>query len=104
MSEYQYYEWQTIDRPLNAREQAEVNGLSSHMDTVTSTQAIVTYSWGDFKHDPKQVLLKYFDAFLYDSNFGVRELIFRLPKKLVDVDLFQPYLIEDRVMLEERGA
>lgn len=104
MSEYQYYEWQTIDRPLNAREQADVNGLSSHMDTVTSTQAIVTYSWGDFKHDPKQVLLQYFDAFLYDSNFGVRELMFRLPKKLVDVDLFQPYLIEDRIMLEQRGA
>jgi hypothetical protein len=103
MSEYQYYEWQTIDRPLSASEQAEVNGLSSHMDTVTSTQAIVTYSWGDFKHDPKEVLLKYFDAFLYDSNFGVREFMFRLPKILVDVDLFQPYLIEDWIMLEERG-
>jgi hypothetical protein len=104
MSEYQYYEWQTIDRPLTAREQEEVNRLSSHMDTVTSTQAIVTYSWGDFKHDPKQVLLKYFDAFLYDSNFGVRDVMFRLPKKLVDVDLFKPYLIEGRIMLEEHGA
>ena len=104
MSEYQYYEWQTIDRSLTAREQEDVNRLSSHMDTVTSTQAIVTSSWGDFKHDHKQVLLKYFDAFLYDSNFGVRELMFRLPKKLVDVDLFQPYLIEDRIMLEEHGA
>lgn len=101
MSEYQYFEWQTIDRPLTAREQQEMDGLSSHMDTVTSTQAIVTYSWGDFKHDPKQVLLNYFDAFLYDSNFGVRELMFRLPKKLVDVDLFQPYIIEDHIMLEE---
>jgi hypothetical protein len=101
MSEYQYYEWQTIDRPLTAREQTDVNGLSSHMDTVTSTQAIVTYSWGDFKHDPKQVLLRYFDAFLYDSNFGVRELMFRLPKDLVDVDLIQPYLVEDRISLEE---
>jgi len=100
MSEYQYYEWQTIDRPLSAHEQTEVDGLSSHMDTVTSTQAIVTYSWGDFKHDPKQVLLKYFDAFLYDSNFGVRELMFRLPKDLVDVQLFDSYLIEDHIRLE----
>ena len=103
MSEYQYYEWQTVDRPLTARELMDVNGLSSHMDTVTSTQAIVTYSWGDFKHDPKQVLLKYFDAFLYDSNFGVRELMFRLPKDLVDNQLFDSYLIEDRIMLEEHG-
>ena len=103
MSEYQYYEWQTIDRPLNASEQREVDGLSSHMDTVTSTQAIVTYSWGDFKHDPKEVLLKYFDAFLYDSNFGSRTLLFRLPKNLVDVPSIQPYLFEDRIMLEEHG-
>jgi hypothetical protein len=41
MSEYQYYEWQIIDRPLSAREQAEVSRHSSHMDTVTYTQAIV---------------------------------------------------------------
>jgi len=103
MSEYQYYEWQTIDRPLTASEQREVNGLSSHMDTVTSTQAVVTYSWGDFKHDPEKVLLKYFDAFLYDSNFGSRRLMFRLPKDLVDVTAFQPYLLEDWIMLEEHG-
>ncbi len=103
MSEYQYYEWQTIDRPLTASEQREVDGLSSHMDTVTSTQAVVTYSWGDFKHDPQIVLLKYFDAFLYDSNFGTRQLMFRLPKNLVDVSSLQPYLFEDRIMLEEHG-
>lgn len=103
MSEYQYYEWQTIDRPLTSSEMTQVDGLSSHMDTVTSTQAVVTYSWGDFKHDPKQVLLKYFDAFLYDSNFGTRVLMFRLPKKLVDVQAFEPYLIEDQIALEEHG-
>lgn len=103
MSEYQYYEWQTIDRPLSPREQTDVNGLSSHMDTVTSTQAIVTYSWGDFKHDPQKVLLNYFDAFLYDSNFGYRRLIFRLPKNLVDLQSFQPYLLEDYITLAEHG-
>jgi hypothetical protein len=104
MSEYQYYEWQTIDRPLTASEQREVNALSSHMDTVTSSQAVVTYSWGDFKHDPQHVLLKYFDAFLYDSNFGTRQLMFRLPKKLVDVSSIQPYLVEDQITLQAHGA
>ncbi|MDP1548228.1 MAG: hypothetical protein Q8L87_19615, partial [Anaerolineales bacterium] len=37
------------------------------METVTSTQAIVSYSWGNFKHDPRQVLLQYFDVHLYSS-------------------------------------
>lgn len=104
MSEYQYYEWQTIDRPLTASEQREVDALSSHMDTVTSTQAVVTYSWGDFKHDPQKVLLKYFDAFLYDSNFGTRRLMFRLPKNLVDVSSIQPYLVKDQITLQAHGA
>ena len=55
MSEYQYYEWQTIDRALTAAEQAAVGKLSSHID-VTSTRAWVEYHWSGFKHDPKQVL------------------------------------------------
>jgi hypothetical protein len=101
MSEYQYYEWQTIDRPLTAAEQRQVNALSSHMDTVTSTQAVVTYSYGDFKHNPAQVLLKYFDAFLYDSNFGSRSLIFRLPKDLTDAKAIAAYCLEDWITLEE---
>ena len=29
MSEYQYYEFQTIDRPLTPKEQAEIKELSS---------------------------------------------------------------------------
>jgi hypothetical protein len=103
MSEYQYYEWQTIDRPLTAAEQRAVDGLSSHMDTVTSTQAVVTYSWGDFKHDPAEVLLKYFDAFLYDSNFGDRRLMFRLPKALVDVEAIRAYCLDDWIALEDHG-
>lgn len=57
MSEYQYYEWQTLGRPLTPEERAAVSRLSSHIE-VTSSQAVVTYSWGDFKHDPIQVLAR----------------------------------------------
>lgn len=52
MSEYQYCEWQTVDRLLTDSEQAAVSNLSSHID-VTASQAVVTYDWGDFKHDPR---------------------------------------------------
>ncbi|MBT3391445.1 MAG: hypothetical protein HN413_13680 [Chloroflexi bacterium] len=83
MSEYQYYEWQTHERPLTAAEQNAVDALSSHID-VTASQAIVTYNWGDFKHDPLDVLAKYFDAYLYLANWGTRHLAFRFPKGLLD--------------------
>jgi hypothetical protein len=103
MSEYQYYEWQTIDRPLDPSEREAVSRLSSHMETVTSTQAIVTYSWGDFKHDPQQVLLKYFDAHLYMANWGTRRLLFRFPKAMIDPQVIQPYCREDFLTLESEG-
>jgi len=103
MSEYQYYEWQTIDRPLNSNERKAVASLSSHMDIVTSTQAAVSYSWGDFKHNPRQVLLQYFDAHLYLANWGTRRLMFRFPKSAIDPDAIQPYCREDFLTLELKG-
>jgi hypothetical protein len=103
MSEYQYYEWQTIDRPLTEAELVRVRKLSSHMEVVTSTQAIVTYSWSDFKHDPRQVLLDYFDAFLYQANWGSQRLMFRFPKDVLDTTAIQPYLLEEVIILTHFG-
>lgn len=104
MSEYQYYEWQTIDRPLTPNEKDAVSRLSSHMDAVTSTQAIVTYAWGNFKHNPRQVLLEYFDAHLYMANWGTRRLLFRFPKSVLDPQAIQPYCREDILTLELEGS
>ncbi len=102
MSEYQYYEWQTLERPLTADEQKAVNGLSSHID-VTSSQAIVTYEWSNFKHDSIQVLAKYFDSFLYLADWGTRRLAFRFPKGLVDEAALAPYCDEYHLTFKEVG-
>jgi hypothetical protein len=102
MSEYQYYEWQTLDRPLTAEEQDAVNGLSSHID-VSSTNAVVTYEWSDFKHDPLEVLAKYFDAHLYVANWGSRRLAFRFPKGLLDKSAVESYCDEDHLTLTTIG-
>ncbi|HEX9386299.1 MAG TPA: hypothetical protein VF918_08265 [Anaerolineales bacterium] len=102
MSEYQYYEWQTLERPLTAAEQMDVNGLSSHID-VTSTQAIVTYEWGDFKHDPVHVLAEYFDAHIYIANWGTRRLAFRFPKGLVNVGAIERYCDEYHAHIQTIG-
>jgi hypothetical protein len=83
MSEFQYHEWQTVDRVLSAEEQAAVRGLSSHIE-VSASRAIVTYHWSSFRHDPKQVLLNYFDAYLYLANWGSLRLMFRFPTGLLE--------------------
>ncbi len=91
MSEYQRYEWQTIDRPLSTAERAAVGELSSHIE-VSRSEAWVEYHWGDFKHDPIEVLARYFDAFLYYANWGAQQLAFRFPKHLLDAERLEPYL------------
>lgn len=103
MSEYQYYGWQAIDRPLNEPELEQVARLSSHMDQVNPTCVSVTYQWGNFKHNPVQILLKYFDVFLYDSNFGYRRVTFRIPKKLLDPSAIAAYLDDENISLETHG-
>ena len=103
MSEYQYYEFQTIDRLLTEAEQAEVEGLSSHID-VTASRAVVTYSYGDFRHDPKQVLSRYFDACLYAANWGTRRLMFRFPHGLIDLTDVEPYFREGAIESAKLGA
>ncbi len=98
MSEYQYYEFQTIDRPLSAEEQAAISKLSSRAQ-FTPTQAIFVYNYGDFRGDPKQVLTQYFDSMLYVANWGTWRLIFRLPKAIVDPVWFQPFLIPGAISI-----
>jgi hypothetical protein len=43
ISEYQYYGWQLVDGYLNERQLDKVGRLSSHMDEVSPSRAIVTY-------------------------------------------------------------
>jgi hypothetical protein len=96
VSEYQYYEWQTVDRLLTEAEQEAVRNLSSHIE-VSSSRAVVTYSYGDFKHDPRTVLARFFDAHLYLANWGSRRLMFRFPPGLVSRDALEPYCAPERI-------
>jgi len=104
MSEYQYYEWLALDRPLDKKQLAEVEQLSSHMEQVSPTQAVVTYSWGNFKHNPLNVLARYFDAFLYAANWGTRQLAFRFPKQSIATSALKPYLIDGVISVKRDGA
>jgi hypothetical protein len=93
MSEYQYYEFQAIDRPLTPEEQAAVAGLSSRTEP-HPWRAVFTYSWSDFPGNAKEILAQYYDALLYLANWGSRELMFRFPRDLVDLDQLQSYDVE----------
>ncbi|WP_319461392.1 hypothetical protein [Micromonospora sp. RTP1Z1] len=94
MSEYQYYEFTAVDRPLTTREQAELRSLSTRAD-ITATSFVNTYQWGDFKGDLRKLMERYFDAHLYLANWGTRQLMLRLPKHVLDPATVADYCVGD---------
>src|SRR6266704_1451090 len=96
MSEYQRYEFMTVDRPLTRVQLDAVNDLSSHIEA-SSTHALIEYHWGDFKHNPIDVLHEFFDGFLYWANWGSPQLAFRFPHGILPVDLIDGYDLDDFV-------
>src|SRR5947209_14735371 len=96
MSEYQRYEFMTIDRPLTRAQLDAVETLSSHIEA-SSTHALIEYHWGDFKHNPISVLHEFFDGFLYWANWGSPKLAFRFPHGILPADLIEGYDLEDFV-------
>jgi hypothetical protein len=94
VSEYQYYEFTAVDRPLTAREQGELRSLSTRAD-ITATSFVNTYEWGDFKGDPRTLMERYFDAHLYLANWGTRQLMLRLPTRVLDTATVADYCVGD---------
>jgi hypothetical protein len=94
MSEYQYYEFLAIDRPLTEREMRELRAYSTRA-RITPTSFVNDYSWGGFKGDEDAWMEKYFDAFLYLANWGSRTLKMRLPARLLDPKTADLYCVGD---------
>ena len=78
MSEYQYYEFLAIDRPLTEDEMAELRALSTRA-TITPVSFTNEYNWGDFKGNPDKLMQRYFDAHLYVANWMTAIFLVRLP-------------------------
>lgn len=96
MSEYQYYEFLAIDRPLDDDEQADVRSLSTRA-SITATSFVNEYHWGDFKGDPNQLMERYYDAHLYVANWGTHRVMFRLPRDLLNPEVVDHFRVDDQV-------
>lgn len=107
MSEYQYYEFRAIDRPLTADEQKAVGKLSSRVD-LSPTHASFVYHYSDLPTSAKKLLVSYFDAMFYIANWGSCQLMFRFPKTALDLEQVQPYfqpsmVVDEFASLTEQG-
>jgi hypothetical protein len=94
VSEYQYYEFLTVDRALDAKQLDELRALSTSAH-ITPTSLVNTYYWGGFRGDPRRMVERYFDAFLYLANWGSRRLMIRLPARVLDPAMAHQYCTTD---------
>jgi len=92
VSEYQYYEFQAVDRPLDETDRQALRAISTRA-RITATSFTNSYEWGDLKGDPVDFVKRWFDLHLYLANWGTRRLMIRLPKRLVDQPFLKPLLL-----------
>ncbi|MBI4659651.1 MAG: hypothetical protein HY735_12495 [Verrucomicrobia bacterium] len=103
MSEYQYYEFQAIDRRLGEKEMQELRGYSSRA-RITATSFVNEYSFGSFKGNADVWMEKYFDGYLYSANWGTHVLQLRLPAKLLSAETAQLYCQDDPASVREKSG
>jgi len=102
MSEYQYYEFNAVDKPLNEKDMQALRNLSTRA-RITPTSFANEYNWGDLKGDPLKLVERYFDAFLYVANWGTHLFMLKVPRNLIDVDLVSKYCPGGSAVMHEKG-
>jgi hypothetical protein len=103
MSEYQYYEFLALDQPLTAEQRAELRSISSRAE-ITATRFVNEYEWGDLEGNPREMVERYFDAYLYLASWGTRHVMFRLPRGVLDPETAGRYLGTETSSLIETGS
>jgi hypothetical protein len=92
MSEFQLYEFRALDRALTRGEMSTLRTLSTRAE-ISSTRFYNTYSWGDFRGNPDELMDRFFDLFLYRANWGTWKLMLRFPKTLLDPSIVEQYCL-----------
>jgi hypothetical protein len=102
MSEYQYYEFLAIDRPLSARQIQQVRQFSTRAD-ISATRFVNEYHWGDFRGDPDRFLREWFDVMVYFANWGTRRLMLSLVADAVDPG-WREYEVETGLEMRKKAG
>lgn len=99
MSEYQYYEFAALDRPLSLAEMAKLRAVSTRA-AITPSGFVNHYEWGDLKADPADWMRRYFDAFVYTANWCSCRLALRVPLITFSKDELNPFATRHALSIE----
>jgi len=103
MSEYQYYEFAAIDRPLTRTEMDELRAVSTRA-AISPARFANHYEWGDLKADPSDWMRRYFDGFVHTANWCSCRLALRLPVAAISTTTLKPYTNSYAFTAESTGG
>jgi len=94
MSEYQFFHFLAIDRPLDDAALEFMRRQSTRAE-ITRWQFTNEYHFGDFHGNAREMLRRGYDIHLHYANFGVRKLMIRLRAGLpCDRRTFQAFQVQ----------
>ena len=83
VSEYQYYEFLAMERPLTREEQQQMRDISSR-GHITPVSFSNEYQWGNFKGDPIGLMKRFYDAHVHVADWCTALFMLRVPLAVLD--------------------
>lgn len=99
MSEYQYFEFAAIDRPLTDGEMAALRAVSTRA-VITPSGFVNHYEWGGLKADPLDWMRRYFDAFVYVADWAQCRFALRLPRDMFGEAELKPFGVKQSLTID----
>lgn len=99
MSEYQYYEFAAIDRPLTREEMAQLRAVSKRAE-IKPTSFVSHYERGELNADPADWMRRWFDAYVYFANWCTCQLSLRVPRATFGDAELEPFAAEYGLRIE----
>ena len=101
MSAYQYYELQTIDRPLTDSQMRELRAISGRA-AISRTRFSNYYTYGDLKAN--RAICSGGTSSMYFAHWHFVEFAFRCPKKTVEVKALRRYAAGRSLAVHAKGT
>jgi hypothetical protein len=102
MSEYQFYEFRAVDRPLTSAQIKELRQYSTRAE-ITPTGFKNEYNYGSFKGSESEWIEKHFDAHVYVSNWGTFTFMLRLPQSTLSEEILYEYGNDESFLWRDAG-
>jgi hypothetical protein len=99
MSEYQYFEFAAIDRPLTDGEMAALRAVSTRA-VITPSGFVNHYEWGGLKAGPLDWMRRYFDAFVYLADWAHCRFALRLPRDMFGQAELKPFGVKQSLTID----